>query len=95
VGVLVSTVQNPNNFDNFTDDGKPQFAFPYQKEDIEGYFCVHIDLAQANVTGGLQSGQNVSLEIVFDGPDGELYQVCTCSFGQITFDIYEIPSVRT
>ncbi|KAG6812555.1 hypothetical protein H0H93_011291, partial [Arthromyces matolae] len=40
----------------------------------EGKFCFPLDLAQASNVSSLQSGQNVTIQIVFDGGDGQLYQ---------------------
>ncbi|KII93444.1 hypothetical protein PLICRDRAFT_35650 [Plicaturopsis crispa FD-325 SS-3] len=74
LGILVSTVQNPTSFDNFTSGGKNQFLAPFASFSGEGAFCLPVDLLSANATGGLKDGQNVTLEFVFDGGDGALYQ---------------------
>ena len=41
----------------------------------EGLYCFPIDLATSNVAG-IKDGANVTIQIVFDGGDGTLYQVC-------------------
>ena len=76
VGILISTVQNPNNFANFTtSSGQDQLVMPYFEAQDEGAFCLPINISAADV-GGVQDGANVTLQFVFDGGDGELFQVC-------------------
>lgn len=80
VGVIISTVQNPDSFDNFTDGhGNFLIAKQYFETTGEGPFCMPIDLAASNVTG-VQDGANVTIQIVFDGGDGELFQVRICAY---------------
>lgn len=45
----------------------------------EGAFCFPVDLLAAGITG-VQDGTNVTLELIFDGGDGHLYQVRTVAF---------------
>lgn len=40
----------------------------------EGQYCFPIDLANSSVSG-IQDGANVTIQIIFDGGDGSLYQV--------------------
>jgi hypothetical protein len=40
----------------------------------EGLYCFPIDLATANIAG-VQDGANVTIQILFNGGDGNLYQV--------------------
>ncbi|KZT74822.1 hypothetical protein DAEQUDRAFT_636720, partial [Daedalea quercina L-15889] len=89
LGVLVSTVQDPNNFANFTDSkGSYQMAVNYFETSGEGSFCAPIDLSAANIAG-VQDGANVTLQFVFDGGDGELYQ---CADLTLSADLSSIPS---
>ena len=67
VGVLISTAQNPTSFQNFTT------AVNFTSESGEGPFCMPIDLSAS--VSGLSSGQNATIQLVFDGGDGQLYQV--------------------
>ncbi|KAJ7630708.1 hypothetical protein FB45DRAFT_916328 [Roridomyces roridus] len=67
VGVTLSTAAAPDAFTDFT--GITNFV----KASGEGTFCLPLDLSKTNATG-LQDGMNVTLEIVFDGGDGELFQ---------------------
>ncbi|KAF8168333.1 hypothetical protein B0H34DRAFT_685114 [Crassisporium funariophilum] len=66
-GVLVSTLADPTSFNNFSQ------VNTYFQVQGEGAFCIPLDFSKSNVTG-LQSGQNVTVQIVFDGGDGQLYQ---------------------
>ncbi|KAE9410821.1 hypothetical protein BT96DRAFT_912264 [Gymnopus androsaceus JB14] len=70
--VLITNVSNPTSFDNFTQ------ITPFFQESIEGLFCMHFDLSSTNVTsaGGipLQNGDNVTMQILYNGGDGNLYQ---------------------
>ncbi len=68
VGVLVSTVANPTSFDNFSQ------ALPFTQLTGEGAFCLPLNFATSNVTG-LSEGQNVTIQIQFDGGDSPLFQV--------------------
>lgn len=72
--VLISTAQNPRSFDNFSVNGEQQLALPYAKEKDAGTFCIPLDLAAANITG-VEDGANVTIQIIFAGGDGNLYQV--------------------
>lgn len=78
VGVLISTVQNPVSFDNFTandtSSGADQFARNFASGTGEGTFCIPLDLSSIGVSG-VQDGANVTIQIVFDGGDGNLFQV--------------------
>jgi hypothetical protein len=75
VGVLVSTVQNTTSFDNFNSSaGQEQIVVPFSQQSGEGLFCFPVNMASSGVSG-LQDGANVTIEIIFNGPDGILYQV--------------------
>jgi hypothetical protein len=39
----------------------------------EGLACFNVDLSKSGVSG-IQDGANVTIEVVFDGGDGQLYQ---------------------
>lgn len=68
VGVIVSTVQNPTSFNNFSQ------AVPFFQTTGEGPACFPLNLASSGVNG-LNNGVNATLQFVFDGGDGTLYQV--------------------
>ncbi|KAI0794288.1 hypothetical protein C8Q74DRAFT_567685 [Fomes fomentarius] len=73
-GGIVATVQNPDNFDNFTDgSGNFQQFLPYFQTTAEGLFCVNVSLASAGISG-IKDGANVTIQLIFDGGDGKLYQ---------------------
>ncbi|TCD70042.1 hypothetical protein EIP91_005023 [Steccherinum ochraceum] len=78
-GVLISTSANPTSFQNFTQ------AVAFASESGEGPFCLPVDLSTVS---GLTSGQNVTIQTVFDGGDGQLYQ---CSDLTLSSD-FTIPS---
>jgi len=66
-GVLLSTAQNPTNFANFSQ------AVNFFQATGEGPFCLPVDLATAGLTD-VAGGINATLQMVFDGGDGMLYQ---------------------
>ncbi|KAK7058261.1 hypothetical protein VNI00_001892 [Paramarasmius palmivorus] len=72
-GVLLSTAQNPSNFGDFNVSGEQQFARYYAPEPNAGTFCIPLDLSQSGISG-LEDGTNVTIQIVFAGGDGNLYQ---------------------
>ncbi|KAJ7495623.1 hypothetical protein FB451DRAFT_1020199 [Mycena latifolia] len=65
-GVSVSTKANPTNFSDFTT------VIPFFQDTGAGIFCFDLDFSKTNAS--LTDGQNVTLEIIFDGSDGQLYQ---------------------
>ncbi|KAG6902818.1 hypothetical protein C0995_011305 [Termitomyces sp. Mi166 len=67
-GVLVSTAGNPTSFNDFTQ------AVPFFETKGEGLFCFPLDFSSLSNTTGLQDGQNVTIQIVYDGGDSTLYQ---------------------
>ncbi|TFK23122.1 hypothetical protein FA15DRAFT_688082 [Coprinopsis marcescibilis] len=73
-GVILSTEQNPSTFDAFNfANGSQQFARGFATEDDGGTYCIPLDIAAANIPGAVD-GANVTIQIVFDGGDGSLYQ---------------------
>ncbi|PFH50744.1 hypothetical protein AMATHDRAFT_60586 [Amanita thiersii Skay4041] len=58
---------NASSFDDFKQ------IKPFFLQKGEGAFCFPLDFTSPNATG-LSDGQNVSIQIVFDGGDGSLYQ---------------------
>ncbi|KAI0670114.1 hypothetical protein C8Q78DRAFT_976624 [Trametes maxima] len=73
LGGIIATVQNPNSFDNFKENGNFQYVVPFFKTSGEGGFCFPLDLASQNISG-VKDGANVTLQFIFDGGDGQLYQ---------------------
>jgi hypothetical protein len=75
VGILVSTKQNPSSFNDFNNaSGGNQLAVNFFQTSGEGLACFNIDLSKSGISG-VTDGANVSIEVVFDGGDGTLYQV--------------------
>ncbi|KDR84760.1 hypothetical protein GALMADRAFT_52149 [Galerina marginata CBS 339.88] len=72
-GVLISTIQSPNSFDNFSVNGVQQLVSPYAKAPNPGTFCIPLNISAANIPGA-KDGANVTIQIVFQGGDGNLYQ---------------------
>ncbi|THH27017.1 hypothetical protein EUX98_g7169 [Antrodiella citrinella] len=64
-GVLISTAANPTSFNNFTQ------ARNFSSASGEGLFCIPFDLSDIP---GLTNGENVTIQSVFNGGDGTLYQ---------------------
>jgi hypothetical protein len=52
-----------------------QLAFPYFQNSGAGNFCIPFSFP-SNITG-VGDGANVTIQVVFDGGDGKLFQVCT------------------
>ncbi|KAJ7683220.1 hypothetical protein B0H17DRAFT_1170000 [Mycena rosella] len=65
--VFLSTKANTTSFNDF------QNVVPFFKLSGEGLFCLPLDFSKTNATG-LTDGQNVTIEIVYDGGDGSLFQ---------------------
>ncbi|KAH7883902.1 hypothetical protein F5I97DRAFT_1794099, partial [Phlebopus sp. FC_14] len=72
-GVIVSTKQDPSSFADFNSSSGYQMAVPFFQQNGEGLYCFPIDLALSGVSG-IQDGANVTIQIIFDGGDGELFQ---------------------
>lgn len=72
--MIISTVSNPNNFDNFTANGQQQLVRGFAHEDNAGTFCMPLNISAANIPG-VGDGSNVTIQVVFEGGDGNLYQV--------------------
>ena len=49
-------------------------AVPFFETTGEGLFCIDLDLATSGISG-VKDGANVTLQLIFDGGDGQLYQV--------------------
>ncbi|KAF5377551.1 hypothetical protein D9615_005202 [Tricholomella constricta] len=67
-GVIVAASENPTSFDNFTQ------VVPFFQTEGEGLFCIPLDFASSANSTVFKDGQNVTVQIVFDGGDGNLYQ---------------------
>ncbi|KAI0728637.1 hypothetical protein C8Q72DRAFT_367545 [Fomitopsis betulina] len=89
MGVMISTAPDPNNFANFTDSkGNYQMVVQYFSTSGEGEFCAPINISAAGIDG-LKDGANVTLQFVFSGGDGNLYQ---CADVTLSEDLTSIPS---
>jgi len=69
LGVYISTLSNASSFNDFS----PELAKPFFRNADAGVYCLPIDVGATNVTG-LVDGANVTLQFVFEGGDGLLYQ---------------------
>ncbi|KAH9921950.1 uncharacterized protein BXZ73DRAFT_79770 [Epithele typhae] len=88
LGGIVATVQNANSFDVFRDNSSNfQMFLPFFGTSGEGAFCVDVDLSASGVAG-VKNGANVTLQFIFDGGDGNLYQCADLTLS----DTFEIPS---
>jgi len=88
LGILISTVQDPTSFTNFTNSsGQQQFARDYASATGAGGFCIPLDLSNTGITG-VADGANVTIQFVFDGGDGNLYQCADLTLSQT----FKIPS---
>ncbi|KAJ6562166.1 hypothetical protein B0H19DRAFT_1375342 [Mycena capillaripes] len=76
-GVSLANQGNPTQFSDFLS------IVPFFKDSGEGAFCFDLDFIKINSTG-LKDGQNVTLEIVFDGGDGKLFQCADLTLSSTT-----------
>jgi hypothetical protein len=75
VGILISTVQDPTSFDNFTTtSGQQQLARDFATGSGEGGFCIPLPLNNTGISG-VQNGANVTIQLMYNGGDGNLFQV--------------------
>lgn len=71
----MSTVQNPTSFDQFNNaSGGFQVVSEYNKVANNGSYCAPVNFASVP---GIQDGSNVTIQIIYTGGDGNLYQVRT------------------
>jgi len=72
-GVMISTSSDPTSFSNFRNSsGGDQLAVPYfQSGGTSG--CIAVNVSDSGLSG-LNDGSNVTLQMVFNGGDGILYQ---------------------
>lgn len=76
-GVLISIEQDPTNFTVFntsTSGIKLPFAVDFFQTTGEGPACIPIDIGHLNISG-IGSGSNVTIQVEFNGGDGNLFQV--------------------
>lgn len=68
VAVYLANKSNPTSFADFNQ------ITPFLQLEGEGLFCLPLGFTSPNATG-LQNGENVTIQILYDGGDGNLYQV--------------------
>lgn len=72
-------MQDPTSFNNFTNSsGGQQLARNFASATGSGGFCIPLDLSSTGISG-VSDGANVTLQFVYNGGDGNLYQVSTSS----------------
>ncbi|PAV22305.1 hypothetical protein PNOK_0226200 [Pyrrhoderma noxium] len=74
--VLISIEQNPTNFSVFntsTTGVTLPAAVPFFKTSGEGLACIAIDIESLGIEG-VKDGSNVTIQVQFDGGDGNLFQ---------------------
>jgi hypothetical protein len=80
VGILLSTAQDPTSFNNFTNSsGGQQLARNFASATGSGGFCIPLDLSNTGISG-VSDGANVTLQFLYNGGDGNLYQVSLRAF---------------
>ncbi|PBL00836.1 hypothetical protein ARMGADRAFT_396728 [Armillaria gallica] len=65
--VYLSTSSNPTSFDDFKQ------IVPFFQMQGEGIYCLPLNLSATNATG-LTNEQNVTIQILYNGGDSQLYQ---------------------
>ncbi|KAK0198617.1 hypothetical protein F5146DRAFT_1020387 [Armillaria mellea] len=73
--VYLSTSSNPTSFDDFKQ------IVPFFQMQGEGIYCLPLNLSATNATG-LTNEQNVTIQILYNGGDSQLYQVLNFSLSQ-------------
>ncbi|KAI9057185.1 hypothetical protein FKP32DRAFT_1598656 [Trametes sanguinea] len=73
LGGIIATVQNPENFPAFQSNGQFQYVVPFFGTSGEGDYCYPIDLAATGISG-IKDGANVTIQFIYNGGDGQLYQ---------------------
>ena len=76
---MISIEQNPTNFSVFntsTTGVTLPAAVPFFKTSGEGLACIAIDIESLGIEG-IKDGSNVTIQVQFDGGDGNLFQVGT------------------
>ncbi|KAF9643652.1 hypothetical protein BDM02DRAFT_3123125 [Thelephora ganbajun] len=87
IGVLLSTSASPTSYGDFhTPSGGDQLVVDYFKATGTSG-CVRIMPTAAGISG-IQNGSNITLQMVYDGGDGKLYQCMDVTLD----DQYNIPS---
>ncbi|KAI0271511.1 hypothetical protein BC834DRAFT_818334 [Gloeopeniophorella convolvens] len=88
LAVLISTVQDPTSFDNFsTPSGQNQLARNFATATGEGEFCIPLDLSNTGISS-VKDGANVTIQLLFNGGDGALYQCADLTL----LSSFQIPS---
>ena len=85
---MISIEQNPTNFSVFntsTTGISLPVAVPFFKTSGEGLACTAIDIANLGIEG-VTDGSNVTIQVQFDGGDGDLFQVIVLSFKNYGLD---------
>ncbi|TCD70040.1 hypothetical protein EIP91_005021 [Steccherinum ochraceum] len=86
-GVIISTLENPTSFRNFTQ------AVDYFVTESAGGFCFPVNLSAKNLPG-VQEGANVTVQMVFDGGDEKLYQCADLTLKQAATVSSDVPCVN-
>lgn len=73
IGFIVSTKTAASSFSDFNTTSGYQIGVPFVKYSGSGQFCLPINLAKSGISG-IQEGANVTIQVVFAGGDGNLYQ---------------------
>ncbi|KAF9535573.1 hypothetical protein CPB83DRAFT_841987 [Crepidotus variabilis] len=75
LGVIISTDADPNTWEDFNIAGtnNQQFVKYYGKQANPGTYCIPLDLKASGIAG-VQEGSNVTIQAIFQGGDGNLYQ---------------------
>ncbi|KAF8480957.1 hypothetical protein DFH94DRAFT_737059 [Russula ochroleuca] len=82
LGILLSTAQDPTSFNNFTNSsGGQQLARNFASATGSGGFCIPLDLSNTGISG-VSDGANVTLQFLYNGGDGNLYQCADLTLAQ-------------
>ncbi|KAH6907484.1 hypothetical protein BKA70DRAFT_1283145 [Coprinopsis sp. MPI-PUGE-AT-0042] len=71
--VAVAVGENPDSFDDFGGADDLNFVRYWANELKGGDFCIPIDIGASGVEG-VEDGANVTIQVIFNGDDGQLYQ---------------------
>ncbi|KAI0005484.1 hypothetical protein BJV74DRAFT_758097, partial [Russula compacta] len=88
LAILLSTVQDPTSFANFTNStGGQQLARNFANANGTGGFCIPLDLSNTGISG-VDNGANVTIQFLYNGGDGNLYQCADLTLS----NNYTVPS---
>nr|6IBH_A Chain A, Auxiliary activity CAZyme [Laetisaria arvalis]6IBH_B Chain B, Auxiliary activity CAZyme [Laetisaria arvalis]6IBI_A Chain A, Auxiliary activity CAZyme [Laetisaria arvalis]6IBI_B Chain B, Auxiliary activity CAZyme [Laetisaria arvalis]6IBI_C Chain C, Auxiliary activity CAZyme [Laetisaria arvalis]6IBI_D Chain D, Auxiliary activity CAZyme [Laetisaria arvalis]6IBJ_A Chain A, Auxiliary activity CAZyme [Laetisaria arvalis] len=80
VGAIISLETDADAWEDFKNSsGGDQIAIAYRQVDNSGTYCVPFNPSSLNIAG-IQDGANATIQVVYTGGDGNLYQCADVTF---------------